>query len=283
MSESKYIKLSPREDSDRTLKVDGEKFRCYSRKKMKKLYPDGKYIIVGETKRDNQKKEICRFVNGEKEYVVSKRHSHNRIIHGISGYLCVGGDRYVVILRNRILFLLLFLLLLGCLIAGGILLGSLLSGPREPGGDEPGIEVINPLPPEDENAQAIGDNEEGSKGEKATSEAGGGSVSMIYTLSADMHLDSGEISMYFKNPIESNHDVMLELCVLSDEEPVPIAQSGRIASGYGLYSMQFSAEKVALSAGTYNAIYKVSYYDPDTGERALVESVISDLVLTVTE
>ena len=46
--------------------------------------------------------------------------------------------------------------------------------------------------------------------------------------------------------------------------------------------MDMIEDSAILSEGVYNAVYKVLYYDALTGEKALVESTITDVALTVT-
>ena len=75
--------------------------------------------------------------------------------------------------------------------------------------------------------------------------------------------------------------MVLELYVISGSDDIKIAKSGRIQAGYGLYQMSLLEDAAELSEGVYRGKYKVIYYNPDTGERALVESDITDLQITV--
>jgi hypothetical protein len=140
--------------------------------------------------------------------------------------------------------------------------------------------VYNPLPDLDPNATKLTDDDS----EKVVSEGGGGSVSLAYSVDATLSLSTGQIDMCFENPNASNHDLVLELYVIDssdDSRQTMIAQSGRVAAGSGLYTMIFDAGSAQLSAGEYNAKLKVLFYNPDTGERALVESEVSDMKLSV--
>ena len=62
-----------------------------------------------------------------------------------------------------------------------------------------------------------------------------------------------------------------------------IAKSGLIKAGYGLYKLTLSEDAPTLTEGVYTAYYKIGYYNPETGERALVEADIKDVTVTVTE
>ena len=109
----------------------------------------------------------------------------------------------------------LLLILLGLLLILALLLKTWMIGPSQP--------VINPdhpLPDQDQHAVQIDPNapleDEHEDAPPADNEDGGGSVSMIYTLDADVSLSSGAITMYFKNPSNSTHDVVLEAYIKSD-------------------------------------------------------------------
>ncbi len=267
------FQILPHNDYDRKVKIEKQKFFCFSKKLLKRKYPNDDFHLVGETRAHNRKRAVGKLPFGEKVFVVSGVGEHSKILNRTAGYVHVGEDDYIVLLKSRIPFLLwLFFLLLG-IAAAGILLFRLWQGPKAPA-----IDPYHPLPEEDSQAESIQDDHS----QKAQSEKGGGSVSMIYTLKADLSLSGGSISMHFKNPGASNHDVVLELYILSDGTETKIAQSGRIRAGYGLYEMQMDREAAVLQEGIYQGKYKVLYYDPDTGERALIESDITDLEITVT-
>ncbi|MBQ9972860.1 MAG: hypothetical protein IJP24_04980, partial [Firmicutes bacterium] len=112
-------------------------------------------------------------------------------------------------------------------------------------------------------------------------EDGGGSVSMIYTLEADVSLSSGAITMYFKNPSDSTHDVVLEAYIKSDGAEYLVGKSGRLPAGYELSTLTLISDYAVLSEGMYDGLYKVQCYNPQTGELALVAPQITDLTFTV--
>lgn len=264
-----------REDYDQTIKLEGTKIQCYSKKQMDKLYPNDGYTVVGETKRKNKKTEIAVLNVWRSRFGVSKLGDNSRVFYREAGYVNVGQDQYVVLLRHRFAFLIWFFgLLLGVALAVLLLIAAL----RDK--DPTIIDPDHPLPTEDPNAQTVPDEEHENKAE---SEDGGGSVSMIYTLSVDLSLTTGEADIYFRNPGVSNHDIALVLYVVSGEEEYPVAQSGLVKAGSELKTMTVIEDAVQLSPGTYSGKYKVLYYDPLTGERAMVEPEITDLVITVSQ
>lgn len=264
-----------KQDYDEHYKIGkNEKFLCYSKKQLERLYPNSEdYKIVGETVKANKKEKIAELLVKENEtYIVSAYGEHNNVLFKTAGYVCVGENKYVALLQSRLAFLLILLLLLVAIVVAVVLIVGLLMR------STPAFEPDHPLPDPDPYVEEI----EKDDTDKVESEGGGGSVSMIYTLAADLSLSSGNINIYFMNPNASNHDVVVQLCIVSEDKEVKIAESGLVQAGYGLYKLDMIEDTAVLSEGVYNAVYKVLYYDPLTGEKALVESTITDVALTVT-
>lgn len=285
MKDVKTIDLWVLTDADKNVKFGDEEFECYSKKELKKMYGDSdSFLIVGETKKHNKKRAIGKIVAGNSEFIVSEKGSNNRILNYPAGFVKVGNDKYIQLLKFRAFIIFFIGILIGIIIAAILLAKALLGGDIIDGDDgQKGPVIINPMPAEDPNIivdDGSGDIDDGGE-EKPDIEEGGGSVSMIYTLEAELNLETSEISMYFKNPSNSSHDVVLELYIMNGEEPIYVSTSGRIPAGTGLYTMTFDPSKASLAIGSYNAQYRVLYYDAGSGERALVESVIDDLILKV--
>ena len=266
-------------DHDQKVKLDQEQILCYSKKQLDQLDPQGGYTILGETSKGNSKVAIGQFLARDSEFTVSEFGKHSRITNRVAGYVRVGQDEYLAILKSRWPFILLLLALLGIL---AVLIAMLLKGP-----EIPVIQQEHPLPEQDHNAVIIDPDsplepeEEEPDHQQGSSEEGGGSVSMIYTLEAKISLATKEISMYFKNPTASTHDVVCELYVISDGKEYRIAKSGRIPAGYELSTMTYTDEAAILSEGMYSGKYKVQCYDPKTGEMALVAPEITDVSISV--
>lgn len=131
----------------------------------------------------------------------------------------------------------------------------------------------------DENAELIGDDDS----EKMTASEGGGAVSMTYERSVAISLSDQTARVMFQNPSKSVNDMVLQLMVVStDGTETVIAQSGTLQPGYKLEKMDLIKGVAELSEGTYNGKFNVLYYDPDTGEKAIVNGNIEDIVITVT-
>ncbi|MBQ3107820.1 MAG: hypothetical protein IJC68_04325 [Firmicutes bacterium] len=262
-------------DHDQKVKLGKEEILCYSRKQLKKLYPEEDYNLVGETRHKNRKDEMAGFAAGEDTHIVSEIGSHSALLYRKVGYVRVGKDDYILLLKARWPFL---LILLGLLALLAFLVVQLVKGP-----DIPVVNPVNPLPDPDDSAVVIPPDSEGGKTDhgQENQEQGGGSVAMIYELEAELTRSNGKIKMYFKNPAVSTHDVVLELYVISEDKEYLIARSGRVMSGYELSQMRLRENSASLQEGIYKGLYRVAYYNPTTGERSAVVPEITDVTITV--
>ena len=199
-------------------------------------------------------------------YLVTEYKKKSRILYKELGYVDVGGGNYIAVMKNRLPIIIILIGLLTLLLLAGIFLPKLF-------GDD--VPVSGEIPDIDPNAVII------DEGDKAPSSGGGGSVTMEYTLTADLDLATNNIAMHFKNPSESNHGVSLDLYVLDGSKSYLVASSGRINPGSGIFKMTYVRDYAILNPGAYNAMYVVHFYDPQTGEKALVQSNITDVVISV--
>ena len=266
-------KLIAKSDFDDTYKVKKRKIPCYSKDMMDRLYESEKdYVLVGETKKNNKKKQIGDFAYDGFNFKVSEVGENSKIIYKKANFVPIAEDQYIVLLKNRWIIIIWFLgLLLGIGLAIWLISRII--------GSNIGIVEIpdNPLPSLDPNVAVVVDDDT----VKEQSEDGGGSVTMWYSLDASLSLSSGNIEMYFINPNASNHSVVIELCVVSGSDEIVIATSGLIPAGMGITTMDFDKQSVVLSAGDYEGKYNIYAYDPVTGEKAIMEMEITDLTISV--
>lgn len=257
-------------DYDNEIKIYGEEIECYSPRKMKELYPEKDYKVVGEVRSQNKKEAVERIMIGSKARKVAEPGAFNKITNKVVGYVAVGQDEFVALLQSRLLFLILLFGLGAAILLIVLLILLFLRPDVQP--------LDNAMPEPDQYVEVLEDTDE-----TAPPLEGGGTVSMIYKLKAELDLSESTISMYFQNPGNSNHDVVLSMYIVSGDQQILIATSGRLPAGTGLYTMAFDEGSAKLKEGQYSALYRVAYYNPETGERALVESDITDLVVTVVE
>jgi len=263
---------------DAQVKLKGETLECLSSKQLKRTYPRGGCKVVGEIS-GRKKKEIGLLPHGKTEFSVCAPGAHSSLFWRQAGYLQVGPDEYVAVVKSRIPFLLLLLGLLAlialllCLLLGGDDSGKVNpNGPDDrpsqdvqagPGQDGPTvIAPDHPLPPVDSGAEKL----EGDDSDKAQVEKGGGSVSMIYSLDASIVLSSGDITIYFQNPNASTHNVTVDMYIVSGGQEYLIAQSGLLEAGYGLSHLTMLEGGPVLSEGLYTGLFRLQCYNPISGE-----------------
>ena len=119
----------------------------------------------------------------------------------------------------------------------------------------------------------------GDTGEKAESAEGGGSVSLNYSNRVTVDLSDGKATLYFANPGKSNQDMLVQM-VIQDEL---LVQSGRLTPGNQITELELlpdAAQK--LAPGGYDGKFVLSYYHPETQEKAMVNTEI-EIFVTVQE
>ena len=279
-----------KQDYDKRIFLGGQFIFGYSEKKMRELYPEKNYTVVGEAKsarrlkkkaeaqaEATQKKAERRIgrlhING-KEVDVFRHGEHAGILHKREGYVCVGGDNFIAIHSSRLPFLLALLAVLAMLVITATLVIQLIGNPKPP----VVIHPDHPLPDIDPDVETLPDDSD-----KVQSENGGGFVSMVYTKEATVSLSTNTATIYYQNPNKSNHSVVLELYLISGEQEYFLGRTGLIPAGGAIYQMDVSERDANIRAGIYTGLYRSYYYDPLTGERAAISSDITEVRISVVE
>lgn len=120
---------------------------------------------------------------------------------------------------------------------------------------------------EEQNAETIPND----TGEKMENPEGGGSVSLTYSREVSIDLSDETATLLFANPGKSNQDMVLQIVI----QDTVIVQSGTLKPGNQVTALDLldgAAKK--LSAGTYEGNFNVLYYNPETGEKAIVNTEI---------
>ena len=100
---------------------------------------------------------------------------------------------------------------------------------------------------------------------------GSGSVSITYSNQVNIRLGERTAKLLFANPGRSNQDMVLQL-VIQDQV---ILQSGRIVPGNQVEKLDLTPEAAAmLMPGGYEGIFLIHFYDPSSGEKAIVTTEI---------
>ena len=277
-----------KQNYDKRLKLGGESLFGYSKKKLRELYPEKNYTIVGEAKSAKPKKKktdaaeekkndrrIGHLSVDSKSYDLFKLGAHKRAFYRQDGYICVGEDSFVVVHSCRIPFLVTLFVLLALIAVTSVLIVQLLMNPKPPvviNPDHPLPDIdpeIEHLPPSDDD-------------EKVDSN-GGGFVSIVYTKDAVVSLATNKATIFYQNPNKSNHSVVIELYLVSGDAEYFLGRTGLIPAGSAIYEIDVSERDANVRAGIYTGLYRLFYYDPITGERAALSSDVTEIQISVNE
>lgn len=114
---------------------------------------------------------------------------------------------------------------------------------------------------------------------KLESPEGGGAINVTYGTAATVDLSEKTVTIYYANPNASNQNVSI-LIMVND---LVVAKSDLITPGNQVSKLELQKEAAfRLQVGGYNAELVVRAYDPESGEKAMVDTK-GELTLTVTE
>lgn len=123
------------------------------------------------------------------------------------------------------------------------------------------------------NAEPIGSEDTTSKLEQTE---GGGAVSLTYAKEVTLSLSSKEATLMFQNPSQSNQNMKLEIVIDSKT----IVSSGRLDPGYKIDKLS-NVDVELLTEGAYEGKFVVSYYDDESGEKAMLNTEIPVTITVV--
>ena len=114
---------------------------------------------------------------------------------------------------------------------------------------------------------------------KLDSPEGGGAINVTYGTAATVDLSEKTVTFYYANPNASNQNVSI-LIMVND---LVVAKSDLITPGNQVSKLELQKDAASkLQVGGYDAELVVRAYDPDSGEKAMVDTK-GELTLTVTE
>lgn len=140
--------------------------------------------------------------------------------------------------------------------------------------DTPGP-ITPDYPPQgtDDNQKPI----EGDDNTKIDFPEGGGAIRVTYSPNATADLSEKKITLYYANPGASNQNVRLLIKI----GEIYIARSELITPGNYIEELPLSDEAATLlQEGGYNAELLIQSYDPETDEKAMVDTK-GELTITV--
>lgn len=107
--------------------------------------------------------------------------------------------------------------------------------------------------------------------EKMEVAEGGGAVSLTYATEVSIDLSEETAIVLFANPHKSTQDVVIQIVV---QEQI-LAQSGTITPGNQVTKLDLLDGAVGkLSTGGYDGKFVILYYNPETSEKAVVNTEI---------
>ena len=142
-------------------------------------------------------------------------------------------------------------------------------------------EADAPIPPDyppqgtEENQTPI----EGDNSNKLESPTGGGAINITYDTNVTVDLSENQIKLTYVNPNASNQNVAILIMI----DDLVIAKSDLINPGNMVETLKLEeTAKSKLQAGGYNAMLVVRAYDPQTNEKAMVDTK-GEITVTVIE
>ena len=114
---------------------------------------------------------------------------------------------------------------------------------------------------------------------KLESPEGGGAINVTYGTASTVDLSEKTVTIYYANPNASNQNVSI-LIMVND---LVVAKSDLITPGNQVSKLELQKDAASkLQVGGYDAELVVRAYDPESGEKAMVDTK-GELTLTVTE
>ncbi len=98
-------------------------------------------------------------------------------------------------------------------------------------------------------------------------------ASLSYSNIVSVNSDTKKIDLYFKNASKSQKNILLYIIIKKDGLEQAIAESGLIPVGYALYHLDLK-DGIILNKGGYNGIFRIAYYNEETGSKEVVDTEI---------
>ena len=120
---------------------------------------------------------------------------------------------------------------------------------------------------------------EGDEGEKIESPSGGGAINVTYGTNVTVDLSDNKVTLLYANPQASNQNVAILIMI----DDLVVAKSEQITPGYGVDTLSLEEyAKERLTVGGYDGELVIRAYDPETGEKAMVDPK-GEITITVVE
>ncbi len=119
----------------------------------------------------------------------------------------------------------------------------------------------------------------GDSSDKLEVPEGGGAVGLTYADTVTVDLSEGTVQMMFQNPGRSLNNMVLQIIV----QDTLLAQSDLLVPGKQLNRLPLKKDALSrLQPGGYKGVFVVSIYNPETGEKNMVDAQV-EITVNVTE
>lgn len=116
--------------------------------------------------------------------------------------------------------------------------------------------------------------------DKLTASAGGGAVSISYTKRVYVNKATGKAELNYANPSSSVNYVALQLVLVdSAGREAVLGQSGMLRPGTKLETLDLT--DTSCQPGSYGGKFVLTFYDPETREKAILNTVVEGLEVIV--
>jgi len=120
---------------------DKQQVKCLSKKQVKILYPDKEFRAVAEYAPGDKKSPAGVLVYENSKFNLSQYRTHSRVTYREKGFLSVGGDNFVALLKKVILGRVMAGILMAALIAAAIVIPLSIDKDVERIAQEPAVEA----------------------------------------------------------------------------------------------------------------------------------------------
>ena len=227
---------------DKKFQYDKEnEWKCYSKKAMKKLYPEGGYKVIGEviSKKGKETENYLTHSNGSQLYI-QPLGTYKKLIYRKYGFIRSEDDSFVIVKKNNLLFLLLYLLLLLLLIGGSIW----------------GIRSILNHPDLDPNAKAYEANLE------RPADWDDSKILIPAYSDLKMYANTDELYVALFNP--EKNPCYFKFSLVLDETGETLFETGLVPPGSAVTTVKLPRK---FSAGTYPITIRIRSYQLDDYEK----------------
>ena len=243
------LKHQPQKNYGGQYKSGGHQIKCYTKKQMKSLYPGQDFKVTAEYL-PGSKQQPVGILEGKRNRPLFGYKTHSRVLYREQGFLAVGEDSYVVLLKSAlparigVFAACLMLIAAGVAFALNMAQGQAVANVPE----EPVAAAGNPRPELEEGAVDW----EGVQPQNTGGVVPGIAIPGYKSITVDAN--KKDVKVNFQNP--EGNPCYFEISLLLDDG-TELYKSKMVEPGKGLYDISLSE---ALAPGEYDAVVKYNTF-----------------------